>query len=123
MVIANGVPGTQSGGGVWVFSGATAITASALGPGSPTYSQIGTAFLVFNPIGPATVSFSGGGTQMFIGPGVTGNWTIGGVIGIEVSRSLVPEPSSAGLLVSAAAALGAGSLFARRTRRRDGRHS
>ena len=118
MVIANGIVGSLSGGGFWNFSGATAVAASAIGPGSPTYSQTGTAFLVFSVLGAASIGFSGAGTQMFIGPGVTGSWTIGGLVGTEVSRFLVPEPKSGGLLFGAAAIFAAGSLILRAARRK-----
>ncbi len=101
IAIANGVAGSLSVGGFWNFIGATAIAASAIGAGTPTFGQVGTAFLVVSVGGPSTLTLGGAGTQMFTGPALTGSWTLGGIVAMEVSRVLVPEPSGRALLWAA----------------------
>lgn len=119
IVIANGIVGGTIGGS-WGFSGPTAVAASALGPSLPTFSQVGNAFVGFSVIGAATMGISGAGTQMFIGPGVTGSWTMGGLVGQEISRVLLPEPGAGVLLLAGLVGLLIGApLLLRLARRAD----
>ena len=114
LVVGAGAVGTQSVGGFWNFTGATAIAASAEGLGLPAYSQTGMAFLVIDVLGPGSIGFSGGGTQMFGGLASTASWTAGGLVGMEVSRTTIPEPTSGALLGLGFAALGADAWRRRR---------
>ena len=67
--------------------------------------------LGFNPLGSITISLNGVGTQVV---GVAFAWTITGVVGQEVSRTVVPEPGTGVLLLGSLAGLAFG---ARRLRR------
>lgn len=115
-ILANSVPGMGVGAGMngvaGAFGGATFIPASAFGVGLPPFSFTGLGTL--NALGgPGTVFISGSGTQgipAFAGAGVGANWTLTGLIGVEISRvGGVPEPGTAVLVFAGMAGLAVAS--------------
>jgi hypothetical protein len=110
-VLGNTVPAIGVGPGMTgvniansgAFVGPTVVTASFFAPGVPGITWTGAGSIPFAAGGPSTIfipgipSLSGfaGGFQ-FGGPIV---WTLGNVLGVEVSRVDLPEPGTSGLLI------------------------
>jgi hypothetical protein len=105
-----GAAGTRTPGGVGNFGGATYLPAGVLSTAQPAINgNIGS--LGFNPLGSITISLNGIGTQVI---GVGFNWTITGVTGQEVSRTIIPEPGTGVLLLGSLAGLAFGVRRLRR---------
>jgi hypothetical protein len=100
------------------------MPASIAGPGQPPFTLTGNAGINVINLGPATVLIGGSGNQNLIGTTFLADWKIGagtatavGWIGQEISRVLVPEPSTALLLVGALGGLGLVGAGSRKMRR------
>jgi hypothetical protein len=102
MGVANGIPGVRTPGGVGNFAGATYVPPGYFTPSQPRIT--GTNVISFSPLGAATLSLNGAGTQTLAGA-IIAPWTITGVIGAEISRVLVPEPGTGVLLLGGLAGL------------------
>ena len=115
MGVGVGLPGVRTAGGVGNFGpGATHIPVGAFGGGAPPFSMNGSGVAIsFNPLGSITVLLNGAGIQTMLGQ-VVAPWTISGVVGQEISRSVVPEPGSGVLLLGSLAGLAYGVRRLRR---------
>jgi hypothetical protein len=105
-----GAVGTRTAGGIGNFGGATYLPAGALSTAQPVINGL-IGFLSFNPVGSIGVSLNGTGSQVV---GVGFNWTITGVTGQEVSRTIIPEPGTGVLLLGSLAGLAFGVRRMRR---------
>jgi hypothetical protein len=104
--VGAGAVGTRTPGGVGNFAGPTAIPVGAFGPGQPPVAINGNvAGINFAPIGAVTILINGAGTQVFSGLPQIWNWTVGSLVGAEISRTVVPEPGSGFLLLGGLAGL------------------
>jgi len=110
MGVGFGAVGTRTPGGVGAFGGSTYLPAYVLSPAQPAISGVIGA-LGFNPLGSATILVSGFGTQLV---GVGFSWTITGVVGQEISRTVIPEPGTGVLLLGSLAGLAFGVRRLRR---------
>jgi hypothetical protein len=118
MGVGVGALGTRTAGGAGNFGGATYIpvghfqtTPSVL----PPFALFGAPGITFGPLGSITISLNGAGTQNFgtVLPQIWA-WTITGVTGQEVSRTIIPEPGTGVLLLGSLAGLAFGVRRLRR---------
>jgi hypothetical protein len=107
-ILANTVPAILVGAGPAVvqslnfIGGATAVTYV---PGQPGITWAGSMSGVLAQAG-ANINLGAAGTQLLLGAFPV-SWTMGGIVGAEVSRSMVPEPATGALLFMGLAGLAA----------------
>ena len=88
----NRAVGNRTAGGVGAFGGATYVPAGYFSPAQPAIS--GTGNLNFNPNGSIGIVLAGAGNQVI---GFPFAWTLSGITGQEVSRTIVPDPDGDGI--------------------------
>jgi hypothetical protein len=100
-ILANTVPAILVGAGPAVvrslnfIGGATAVTYV---PGQPGITWAGNMSGVLAGVAP-NIGLNAAGTQQILGGLIAVNWTVGGIVGQEVSRTVVPEPTTGALLI------------------------
>jgi len=109
-----GLAGVRTPGGAGSFVGATSIPVSFFGTSLPPLSITGNAVINWASIAPGVISLNGNGVQVFPALALPVDWTITGIVGSEISRTVVPEPGTGVLLLGSLAGLAFGVRRIRR---------
>lgn len=114
MGVGVGLAGVRTAGGAGNFGPAATVVPKSHFGTAPPFSIFGSGAINFAPLGAITVMLNGTGTQTMINGAVVASWTMGGIIGQEISRAIVPEPGSGVLLLGSLAGLAYGVRRLRR---------